>query len=300
VSSERPAGVDPALFQFASHYHRLASGHRMHYVDEGPADAQPVVMVHGNPTWSFYWRELIAGLGDGFRRLAPDHVGMGLSDRPDDADYDYTLARRVADFGEWLNAVAPDRPIDLVVHDWGGAIGMSWAAAHPQRVRRIVITNTWAFTIPDEVGLPAALKFARTPLGAFLVRRFNAFSGLAVRMATARRLAPNVARGLIAPYRGAPSRRLATLRFVQDIPLTREDPAWAVLAETERRLPGLASKPVRILWGRRDFVFNDVVLERWKQVFPDAEVDSLADAHHYVMEDAPERIVPRVAEFLAG
>lgn len=299
MSSPRPAGIDPALYPFAPHYHRLASGPRMHYVDEGPADAPPVVMVHGNPTWSFYWRELIKGLGDGFRRLAPDHVGMGLSDRPDDAEYDYTLARRVADFGEWIDAVAPDRPVDLVVHDWGGAIGMSWAAAHHERVRRIVITNTWAFTIPDEVGLPAALKFARTPIGAFLVRRFNAFSGLAVKMATSRTLPPAVARGLVAPYRGGPEQRLATLRFVQDIPLSPEDPAWQVLDETERRLPALAGKPVQILWGGRDFVFNDLVLERWKDVFPAAQVQRFDDAHHYVMEDAAERIVPKVRAFLS-
>lgn len=299
MSSPRPAGIDPALYPFAPHYHRLASGPRMHYVDEGPTDAPPVVMVHGNPTWSFYWRELISGLADGFRALAPDHVGMGLSDRPGDDEYDYTLARRVADLSEWIDAVAPDRPVDLVVHDWGGAIGMSWAAAHPERVRRIVITNTWAFTIPDEVGLPAALKFARTPVGAFLVRRFNAFSGLAVRMATARKLAPEVARGLVAPYRGGPEQRLATLRFVQDIPLTPEDPAWQVLAETERRLPALADKPVQILWGGRDFVFNDVVLARWKEVFPNAEVQRFDDAHHYVMEDAAERIVPNVRAFLS-
>lgn len=292
-------GLDTTLYPFDSNYHALASGHCMHFIDEGPAAAQPVVMVHGNPTWSFYYRNLIRGLADRHRCLAPDHIGMGLSDRPGDSDYDYTLATRVSDFGEWLDAVEPDRPIDLVVHDWGGAIGLGWAVANPDRVRRIFILNTWAFTIPDDVDLPRALAFARTSLGAFLIKRFNAFSGLAVRVATEKRLRPAVARGLVAPYRGGQHRRLATLRFVQDIPLTESDPAWHVLAETERKLPKLADKPVRFGWGGKDFVFNDRVLEKWREIFPGATIDYIEDAGHFVLEDAADRLVPGIREFLA-
>lgn len=294
----RPSGIDPELYPFASHYHRLAAGHTMHYLDEGAPDCPPVVMVHGNPTWSFYYRNLVLGLRDRRRCLVPDHVGMGLSDRPDDSEYDYTLARRVADFGEWLDAVEPTRGIDLVVHDWGGAIGMAWAAAHPERIRRLVILNTWAFTIPDDAALPRSLRFARTPPGAWLIQRFNAFSGLAVRMATASRLKPAVAQGLVAPYRGSPDRRLATLRFVQDIPLHRSDPAWAVLEQTEQRLDALRGKPVLIGWGAKDFVFDDRVLARWREILPDAEVDYLEQAGHYVLEDAAAHLLPKIATFL--
>ncbi|PKL95055.1 MAG: alpha/beta hydrolase [Gammaproteobacteria bacterium HGW-Gammaproteobacteria-8] len=291
-------GIDPALYPFTGHLHRLASGHRLHYLDEGTADAAPVVMVHGNPTWSFYYRNLVLGLRDRHRCLVPDHVGMGLSDRPGDADYSYTLARRVEDFGEWLTAVEPTRALDLVVHDWGGAIGMAWAAAHPERIRRIVILNTWAFTIPDDVALPRSLSFARTALGAWLIQRFNAFSGLAVRMATASRLEPAVARGLVAPYQGSPDRRLATLRFVQDIPLQPSDPAWAVLEQTESRLETLRGKPVLIGWGSKDFVFDDRVLARWREIFPEAELEYLKQAGHYVLEDAADQLVPKIAAFL--
>jgi len=291
--------LDTTLYPFDSNYHALASGHCMHFVDEGPASAQPVVMVHGNPTWSFYYRKVIRGLSDRHRCLAPDHIGMGLSDRPGDSDYDYTLASRVDDLGEWLNSVEPDRPIDLVVHDWGGAIGLSWAAANPERVRRIFILNTWAFTIPDDADLPRSLAFARTPVGAFLIKGFNAFSGLAVRMATEKRLEPAVAKGLVAPYRGRPQRRLATLRFVQDIPLKESDPAWSVLAETEKRLSNLADKPVRFGWGARDFVFNDRVLEKWREIFPTAPVDYIEDAGHYVLEDAADQLVPAIRNFFA-
>ncbi|MDT8450170.1 MAG: alpha/beta fold hydrolase, partial [Wenzhouxiangellaceae bacterium] len=266
-------GLDLALYPFQSNFHELRSGHCMHFVDEGPVDERPVVMVHGNPTWSFYYRELIRGLSDSHRCMALDHVGMGLSDRPPDREYDYTLATRVADFGDWLDSVEPDRPVDLVVHDWGGAIGLSWAAAHPERVRRIVILNTWAFTIPENVDLPRSLALARTWPGALLITCFNAFSSVAARVATESRLERNVVRSMVAPYRGAPSRRLATLRFVQDIPLKQSDPAWSVLAETERNLPRLADCPILLGWGGRDFVFDDRVLDKWREIFPDAELD---------------------------
>ncbi|TVQ34757.1 MAG: alpha/beta fold hydrolase [Wenzhouxiangella sp.] len=287
------------LYPFASHFHEQAAGHRLHYLDEGDASAQPVVMVHGNPTWSFYYRDVVKALSDRHRCLVPDHIGMGLSDRPGDKDYSYTLASRVDDLGHWLDAVEPDRPIDLIVHDWGGAIGLSWAVRNPERVRRIVLLNTWAFNIPAHESLPASLRFARTGLGSFLINRFNAFSGLAVRMATKKGLSKDVARGLVAPYQGSPDQRLATLRFVQDIPLSDKDSAWAVLAETEQLLDQVAAKPVLIAWGAKDFVFNDKVLAIWRERLPEARVEYLEDAGHYVLEDAADRIIPWIRDFLA-
>lgn len=291
--------VPEKLFPFKPNYHTQSAGHRMHYVDEGPIEGRPVVMVHGNPTWSFYYRKVIDALKDERRCLAPDHVGMGLSDRPDESEYHYTMASRVADLGHWLDEVEPEREIDLLVHDWGGAIGLAWAVQNPERVRRIVLLNTWAFTIPPEMPLPFALKFARTGPGGFAINRFNAFSGLATRLATAHKLDREVARGLTAPYRQGPKSRLATLRFVQDIPLKESDPAWPVLAETERHLDRLADKPIHIIWGGKDFVFDDRVLDQWRRVWPQAEIEYLEDAGHYVLEDAPERVVAGVRQFFA-
>jgi len=286
------------LYPYTPHHHKQSTGHRLHFLDEGPKDGNPVVMVHGNPTWSFYYRNLVNALKGDCRCLVPDHIGMGLSDRPSDEDYTYTLQSRVEDFGHWMDAVEPERPITLIVHDWGGAIGLSWAVRNPDRIERIVLLNTWAFNIPKDESLPGSLKFARTGLGAFLIQRFNAFSGLAVRMATEQKLDREVARGLVAPYQGSPDRRLATLRFVQDIPLEETDPAWAVLDETENRLGLLSNKPVLILWGAKDFVFNDKVLSIWKEKLPKAEIEYFEDAGHYVLEDAPEKIIPRVQAFL--
>jgi haloalkane dehalogenase len=286
------------LYPYTGQYHEQAGGHRMHYLDEGPKDAQPVVMVHGNPTWSFYYRRLVENLKPDFRCLVPDHIGMGLSDRPDDAHYDYTLGQRVEDLGHWLDAVEPERPVDLIVHDWGGAIGVSWAVRHIERIRRVVLLNTWAFNIPPDENLPRSLRFARTGLGSFLIQRFNAFSGLATRMATAHKLDKDVARGLVGPYRKGPASRLATLRFVQDIPLSPDDPAWEVLAETEAHLDRLAAKPVLIHWGGKDFVFDDRVLDIWREKLPGKPIRYHADAGHYVLEDAHAEIVPAVRTWL--
>ncbi len=288
------------LYPFESNYHTTASGHRLHFIDEGEVDNQPVVMVHGNPTWSFYYRSLVKALSPDFRCLVPDHIGMGLSDRPGDETYRYTLQSRVDDFGHWLDEVEPEREVDLIVHDWGGAIGLSWAVRNPERVRRIIILNTWAFNIPPDESLPGSLQFARTRFGAFLINRFNAFSGLATSMATAKKLDPDVARGLTAPYRGKPADRLATLRFVQDIPLSETDEAWAVLDKTEQGLDKLKDKPVIFAWGAKDFVFNDKVLAMWKQFLPAAPVHYFEDAGHYVLEDAADRIVPLAREWLTG
>lgn len=285
------------LYPFESNFFELESGLKLHYLDEGPLEGQPVVMVHGNPTWSFYYRRLVQALSGEHRCLVPDHIGMGLSDRPDDAAYSYTLQSRVDDFGQWLDEVEPEREIDLVVHDWGGAIGLSWAVRNPERVRRVLILNTWAFNIPEDKALPGSLKFARTGLGAWLINRFNAFSGLATRMATAKKLDRDVAQGLVGPYQGSPEQRLATLRFVQDIPLSEADPAWSVLAETESRLSVLAEKEVQIAWGAKDFVFNDEVLALWREKLPHAPVEYFEDAGHYVLEDAADRIVPLAKRF---
>ncbi|MGY6554383.1 MAG: alpha/beta fold hydrolase [Wenzhouxiangella sp.] len=287
------------LYPFETDRFELPSGLKLHFIDHGPVTGQPVVMVHGNPTWSFYYRRLVHALCGEQRCLVPDHIGMGLSDRPDDAAYNYTLQSRVDDFGAWLDEVEPDREIDLVVHDWGGAIGLSWAVRNPERVRRVLILNTWAFNIPKDKSLPRSLKFARTSFGGFLIHRFNAFAGLAVTMASAKRLKPDIIRGLLAPYQGSPSQRLATLRFVQDIPLSESDPAWSVLAETEARLDVLADKPVQIAWGARDFVFNDDVLAIWREKLPHAPVEYYEDAGHYVLEDAADRIVPLAKKLFA-
>ncbi len=274
-------------------------GHAMAYVDVG--SGPPVLHVHGNPTWSFYYRRLLEALPPlGLRAIAPDHIGMGRSDKPADADYPYTLGRRVSDLTDFVDGLGLTEPLSLVVHDWGGAIGLAWAVDHVEQVDKMVLLNTGAFPLPPGKSMPWSLRAARVPvLGDLAVRRLNAFSLGALVMGTGRSVLPAEARaGLLAPY-DSPEHRTAVLRFVQDIPLQPSDPAYAVLERTEQRLPLLAGVPTQVFWGMKDPVFDGTVLDHLLTLLPQAEVHRYPDAGHYVLEDAADRIVPRVARFLA-
>lgn len=278
------------LYPFEPHFLDL-DGWKYHYVDEG--SGAPVLMVHGNPTWSFYYRNLILGLRGTHRVIAPDHIGCGLSDKPQ--DYPYRLAQHVSNL-ERLVLEEDLRDITLVVHDWGGAIGFGMAVRHPERIRRMVIFNTAAFRSSF---MPLLLAIARVPgLGDLLIRGGNAFAGLATVLATSRRMAPEVRAGFLHPY-DSWANRIATLRFVQDIPHAPSHPSYATLAAIEAGLPLLKDRPTLLVWGMRDWVFTPAFLEAWERIYPHAEVRRLNDAAHYVVEDAGERILPWMREFLA-
>ena len=287
-----------ALYPWTGKRFDRGAGVRMHYLDEGAGD--PVVMVHGNPTWSFYFRALVRDLARDHRCIVPDHVGCGLSDKPGDDAYAYTLRSRVDDLEALLDHAGVTARVTLVVHDWGGMIGTAWAVRHPERVARIVLLNTAAFRLPAPKAFPGLLRLARDfSVGAWLVQRHNAFArGATVLAATRRKLAPAVAAGLVAPYE-APGDRIATLRFVQDIPLAPGDRAWDTVVATEENLGVLADRPALALWGMKDFVFDRHFLDVWIRTWPRLEVHRFDDAGHYVLEDAADEIVPLVREFLA-
>jgi haloalkane dehalogenase len=268
----------------------------MHFVDEGAGPA--VVCVHGNPTWSFYYRNLISELKSDFRSIAPDHVGMGLSDKPDDAHYAYTLKSRVDDFSRFIDHLGLTEPLTLVVHDWGGMIGFAWAVRNPEKVAKLVVLNTAAFPLPSDKKFPSSLALTRTPLGALLVRGFNAFSWTATHVAmTQNKMPPEVRRAYRAPY-DSWSNRIATLRFVQDIPLQPGVPGFDIVKGTEAQLQQLAHIPMFIGWGSKDFVFDDAFLRVWQKHFPKAELQYFAKAGHYVLEDAASELIPRIAAFV--
>lgn len=294
--NELPADIE-SLYPFDPHRTEVAGGHRLHYVDEG--DGEPVVMIHGNPTWSFYYRELIKRLRGDFRCLAVDHIGCGLSDKPDDDAYDYTLKSRVDDLDEWISAVVDDdQKLTLVMHDWGGMIGTCWAVRNPRRIDKLVVMNTAAFHNPHGHRLPAALWLVRnTPVGAFLVDRFNAFSRGAVRFAASEKMPEDVRRGYTAPYQKRED-RIATLRFVQDIPLEPADPAYDLVSETEQNLSELVECPTLLAWGLEDFVFGESFLDRWKEEFPNADTAVYPEAGHLVLEDRTADLTERIEEFL--
>ncbi len=278
-------------------------GIAMSYLDEGPPavdghDREVVVMLHGNPSWSYYWRHLVLGLRDRYRCIVPDHIGMGLSDKPDDKNYRYTLQSRIDDLTALLEHLEITGPVTLAVHDWGGMIGFGWALSHAVQVRRLVILNTAAFPLPAAKPMPWPLKLGRDSiLGAWLIRGFNAFAGMASHVGVARRMPRDVRRGYVAPY-DSWANRIATLRFVQDIPLQTGDPAWSLLEEAGWRLPEFADRPAFIGWGLQDFVFDQHFLDGFKRALPRSEVHAFDDANHYVLEDKHEVLVPMIRGFL--
>jgi haloalkane dehalogenase len=274
-------------------------GLRYHYLDEG--QGEPVVMLHGNPTWSFYYRNLVSALRGAYRAIVPDHIGCGRSDKPDDARYSYTLERRVADLEALLDHLGLRENLTLVLHDWGGMIGMAFAHRHPERVQRLVVLNTAAFHQPSGKRLPWQLWLCRnTLLGPLLVRGLNAFCRGAARAGCTRHPMPKAVRaGYLAPY-DSWRHRLAVLRFVQDIPLQPGDRCYDLVTRVQDGLSRFRAVPMLICWGERDFVFDRHFLREWQRRFPGAEVHRFADAGHYVLEDAGDEIIPLVRAFLKG
>jgi pimeloyl-ACP methyl ester carboxylesterase len=245
----------------------------------------------------------VLALRGSHRCVVPDHIGMGLSDKPDDAAdasprYDYTLESRIEDLDALLDHAGVREKVTLVVHDWGGMIGFGWALRHPERVARLVILNTGAFPLPASKPMPWQLSLGRdSKVGGLLIRGFNAFSGAASYVGVKKRMPAGVRRAYVAPY-DSWANRIATLRFVQDIPLKPGDRAWDIVEEGGRRLHEFADRPAILLWGMKDFVFDHHFLQGFRERLPRAEVHEFPAAGHYVLEDEAERIVPLVQDFL--
>jgi len=274
------------------------NGINLSYLDAGPADAEPVLMVHGNPSWSYYWRHLVNGLQDNYRCIVPDHVGMGLSDKPADRDYAYTLQSRVDDLDKLIDSLDLKRKITLAVHDWGGMVGFAWALKHPERIARLVILNTASFPLPKTKKLPWQIAIGRVPvLGAVLIRGFNFFARGAADLGVLRPIPGPSRKALLAPYDSWNHRR-AVHRFVQDIPLRDTDAAWALVKQAEHHLPSYRNLPVFIGWGLQDFVFDQDFLARFVKDLPEATQKIYGDAGHYVLEDKHEELVPAIRQFL--
>lgn len=255
-------------------------------------------MLHGNPTWSFYYRNLVLALRDRFRCIVPDHIGCGLSDKPGDAAYDYRLLSRIEDLEALLSQLGLRQPLTLVVHDWGGMIGFAWATRNAQHVAKTVILNTAAFPLPKDKKMPPALSLVReTALGAFLVQRFNAFSAIAARVAFKKPVPREVRQAYTLPY-DSPANRVATLRFVQDIPLCESDPGFDILLNTAEHLHLLADKPCLIAWGEKDFVFDAPFLNTWLRYIPRAVVHRFPDCGHYVLEDGGPALIDTIVDFI--
>jgi cis-3-alkyl-4-acyloxetan-2-one decarboxylase len=288
--------VEPSLYPFANHFLDI-DGLKLHYLDEGRGE--PIVMVHGNPTWSFYFRNLVLALRDEYRVIVPDHIGCGLSDKPTAEQYDFSLKRRIDDLERLLDLLNIRENITLVLHDWGGMIGMAYATRHPDRVKRFIVMNTAAFPLPKAKRIPWALWLGRnTRLGAWLILQHNAFCRAAARIGAKRWALPGpVRQAYLEPY-DSPAHRLAVLRFVQTIPLRPTDAGYDIVLDAEKNLHRFRDRPMLICWGMKDFVFDRHFLAEWERRFLEAEVIRFTDAGHYVLEDATQEIIESVKRFL--
>jgi len=284
------------LYPFESHFIPI-KGLRYHYLDEGRG--APLLMLHGNPTWSFYFRRLVLAFRENYRVIVPDHMGCGLSDKPDETQYDFRLQRRIEDLDALIAHLNLDRKITLVLHDWGGMIGLGWAVDHLDRIDRLIIMNTAGFFPPKGKTIPQRLRLLRTPNPIMdrAVLYLNLFARAAIFMAPRRRLQPKVRAGLLAPY-DTPRNRLATLKFVQDIPLDDRDPSGHIVARVDGQLQRMAQRPVMLIWGAHDFVFDRVYFDEWRRRVPHAEAHWLPEAGHYLLEDAPDKIIGLIQKFL--
>jgi haloalkane dehalogenase len=278
-------------YPFQPHSFALG-GNSLSYIDEG--QGKVIVMLHGNPTWSYYYRNLVGLLKDKYRVIVPDHLGCGLSDKPQ--DYPYHLEDHIDNLEKLLVELKVDK-ISLVVHDWGGAIGMGYAVRHPEQIETLVILNTAAFLSSQ---IPWRIKICKTPLlGPLLVRGLNGFAGPARFMAVTKPMPDEIAKGYLAPYNSWHN-RVAVCRFVQDIPLAPTDYSWKTLKHIEQGLAQFKNRPMLILWGGKDFCFNDHFYKTWREKFPEAQAKYFPEAGHYVLEDAFAEISPLVEKFFAS
>jgi len=275
------------IYPYDSNYLDI-EGNKYHYVDEGEGD--PIVMVHGNPTWSFYFRNLINKFSKTNRVIVPDHIGCGLSDKPQ--DYKYVLKNHIANLTKHACALELNN-ITLVVHDWGGAIGMGFAVHNPKLIKRIVILNSGAYSMNH---IPFRISICKIPwLGEKLVRGLNAFAGPATFMTTKKKLSKQLKKGFLLPYDNYKN-RIAVARFVKDIPLGPEHPSYETLLEIEHGLWLFRETPIALIWGMKDWCFNYKFLDKWMTYYPQAEVHRL-DAGHYVIEDEPEEVIDYIEHF---
>jgi len=291
ASAELPPDLR-ALYPFAPHWLETSAG-RIHYVDEGPRDAdEAVICVHGNPTWSFMYREVVKSLSKKYRVIAIDHLGCGLSVKPQ--NFSYRLADHIENLAQLVSTISQSK-LHFIVHDWGGPIGLAVAERFADRVGKLVVMNTAAFSGP----CPWRIRVCRTPLfGPLLVRGLNGFAGPAAFMAVTRPLPAAVKQGFLFPYRSW-NDRVAVLRFVQDIPLEPSHPSASTLRAIEAGLEKLNGKSMLLAWGLRDFCFSPVYLAEWRRRFPNAVVREFPQAGHYVLEDAGPELVSVIGEFVA-
>ncbi|MCP3966956.1 MAG: alpha/beta fold hydrolase [Lentisphaerae bacterium] len=278
------------LYPFKSNFLKV-KGYRYHYIDEGQGD-QPMLMIHGNPTWSFMYRDLITEFSRDFRVIAPDHLGCGLSEKP--LDFQYRIETHIDNLESLIFSLNL-RNITLVLHDSGATIGMGFAVRHPEMISRLIILNSAAFSVE---WLPFRLALCKIPwLDDKIIRRSGLFVWASNLINSVKNMSPMVKKGYKLPYQSSDD-RIALLRFVQDIPLDPEHISYEVLLEIEHGLWMFREMPVCIVWGMRDWLYSHRYLMRWKLYYPQAEVLELDNAGQYLLEDEGQETIKFIRHFM--
>ncbi len=281
----RPAWLNPALYPFSGNYLELGSG-RMHYLDEG--QGVPVVMVHGTPSWSFLYRHLVRDLSGSYRCIAPDQLGFGLSDKPE--TFAYTPEAHAENLAHLIDTLEL-KDVVLIVHDFGGPIGLPYALEHPENVRAVVVMNTWLW--PNE-SLIQAGRVLSNPFGRFLYTRPNvSVNVLLKRLGFADQTV--LTSELLKHYRGpfpTPQSCRALYALVATI---AESNKWFETLWDKRA--AIEDKPALLLWGMKDKLVPSSFLTRWRTVFKNPETLEL-DAGHFLQEEVKEQITQAVRDFL--
>jgi haloalkane dehalogenase len=285
---ERPDWLDTAEYPFAPHSYATPAG-RMHFVDEG--QGRPIVFVHGNPAWSFMFRHSIKALAPTHRCIAPDHLGFGLSEKPH--DWGYRAADHAANLESLLESLDLQE-ITLVIGDWGGPIGIAYALRHPERVRSILVSNTWMWSVRSQLKFRLFSGYVGGPIGRYLIRTRNSFatSGFRGAFGDPRRLTPAVHQQYIRPF-DDPLDRKGTWVFPKEI-IAASD--W--LAALWERRAALDSKSFLFLWGMKDVGFGEKELGRWSRQYPAGRVVRFPDAGHFLAEEIPAEFTSELVRFV--
>ena len=275
----------------------LSSGHVLSYLDEGiKHGGTPTLFLHGNPTWSFFYRKAVQSFKEHGRCIVPDHLGCGLSDKPSSKKFSYRLKDHAENILQLIDSLNIDQ-INLVVHDWGGAIGMTAFSSMPERVKKIVLLNTAAFPSKD---VPRRILFCRLPIiGEIFVRAFNGFAKPATWMASAKGMSEHAREGFLFPYRSWHD-RVAIWNFVKDIPFEKNHVSRSTLKQTAENLSAFSSTPSIACWGMKDFCFHGEFLKKWEEIWPNMETYRFDDYGHYILEDGFDRVRSRIEPFLFG
>lgn len=279
-----PKWLDRNEYPFESHYLELASG-KIHYVDEGQGD--PIVMVHGNPGWSFEFRNVIKELSKTYRCIAIDHIGFGLSDKPN--EWDYLPKNHAKNFEIFMDSLQLEN-ITLVVNDWGGPIGLSYAIKHPEKIKKIVILNTWMWSVEDDPYYRKFSKMMGGNIGRFMIKHFNIFGKVVVKKAVGdkKQLKKNIHRHYY-EHLATKKDRKGCYTFPKEI---IGSSIW--LKELWAQKDKINSIPTTIIWGMKDIAFREQELNHWVKHWNNPKVIKLQKVGHFPQEEASEKVIQQL------